>query len=717
MKKIDFMLTAFRDGFQSVYGARVYSKDYLPVVQACAEAGITHFESGGGALFQSPFFYTNENSFDVMDAFRKAAGPNANLQTLARGINVVGLDSQCSDAINLHAKLFKKHGVTTIRNFDALNDVNNLIYSGKCIHEAGLKHEITVTMMELPPGCEGAHTPEFYMEVLKNILDADIPYTSVCFKDASGTSRPTKVYQTIKAARKMLGPKARIVFHSHETAGTGTVSYMSAIEAGADQIDLSMAPCSGGTCQPDVITMWHALRGSEYSLDIDINKIIKLEETFKEAMSDYMLPPEATKVEPLIPFFPMPGGALTANTQMLRDNKLLDRYPEVIKAMGESVAKGGFGTSVTPVSQFYFQQAFNNVMFGPWKKIAEGYGKMVLGYFGKTPVAPDAEIIKIAEAQLNLAPTTESPLAINDRNAKKSLSTAAKMLEDAGLEKTDENIFIASACQDKGVLFLKGGAKTSVRKISEEAAAAAAKPAVAVAETVAKKPDAVTVTLSNKAYGVKFAGNTVTVNGVAYSFNVKDGIDSEAVAKTAILPKDYAAPGVNETHTVESPLPGLVLKVQKKAGDKVAVGETVVVIESMKMENPINSPYSGIIQDICIVQGDQIDSGAVLFKVGTIAHGSVNTVSRAADATAKAPSKAESATGVQTKIESPLPGLVLRIYKQPGENISAGESILVLESMKMETPINSAVSGVLESITVKQGDQIEAGQVLATVRE
>ena len=158
MKKIDFMLTAFRDGFQSVYGARVFSKDYLPVVQACAEAGIKHFESGGGAMFQSPYFYSNEDSFKVMDDFRAAAGPEANLQTLARGINVVGLDSQSSDVIKLHAQLFKKHGVTTIRNFDALNDVNNLIFSGKCIKEAGLRHEVTVTMMELPPGCEGAHT-------------------------------------------------------------------------------------------------------------------------------------------------------------------------------------------------------------------------------------------------------------------------------------------------------------------------------------------------------------------------------------------------------------------------------------------------------------------------------------------------------------------------------------------------------------------------------
>jgi pyruvate carboxylase subunit B len=706
MKKIDFMLTAFRDGFQSVYGARVFSKDYLPVVKACADAGITHFEAGGGALFQSPFFYCNENAFDVMDAFRVAAGPNANLQTLSRGINVVGLDSQSSDVIKLHADLFKKHGMTTIRNFDALNDVNNLIYSGKCIKDAGLKHEVTVTMMELPPGCDGAHTPEFYMEVLKKILDAGIPFDSVAFKDASGTSRPRKVYDTIKAARKLLGPDMKIVFHSHETAGTGTVSYMSAIEAGVSQVDLSMAPVSGGTCSPDVITMWHALRGTEYTLDIDITKIMALEETFKDAMSDYMLPPEATRVEPIIPFFPMPGGALTANTQMLRDNKLLDKYPEVIKAMGESVAKGGFGTSVTPVSQFYFQQAFNNVMFGPWKKIAEGYGKMVLGYFGKTPVTPDAEVMKIAEQQLGLAPTTESPLAINDRSPKKGLKVAKKMLEEASLPVTDENLFIAAACADKGILFLKGGAKSGVRKISDEV-----KPAAA------KKPDAVTVTLANKAYGVKFTGNNVTVNGVSYSFNVKDGIDDYAIGKTAVLPKDVEVPGVSETQAVESPLPGLVLKLQKKPGDKVAVGETVMVIESMKMENPINSPFSGIVQDICIMQGDQIEAGTVLFHVGTVTHGSVNTVSRATEATAKAPTKAASAFGAQTRIESPLPGLVLRLYKQPGDKISAGESILVLESMKMETPINSSVSGIVERISVKQGDQIESGQLLATICE
>src|SRR6056297_1973154 len=163
MKKIPFMCTAFRDGFQSVFGARVFTKDFLPAVEAARDAGITWFEAGGGARFQSLYFYCNEDAFDMMDAFRATAGPEANLQTLARGVNVVGLDSQPSDIVKLHADLFKKHGITTIRNFDALNDVNNLIYSGQSIHDAGLQHEVAVTLMALPPGIAGsAHTAEFY---------------------------------------------------------------------------------------------------------------------------------------------------------------------------------------------------------------------------------------------------------------------------------------------------------------------------------------------------------------------------------------------------------------------------------------------------------------------------------------------------------------------------------------------------------------------------
>lgn len=606
MKKVDFMLTAFRDGFQSAYGARVITKDFMPAVAAAREAGISHMEAGGGARFQSLFFYTNENAFDMMDEFRKTAGPDANLQTLSRGVNVVGLDSQSRDIIKLHAQMFKKHGMTTIRNFDALNDVNNLIDSGKAIVEAGLKHEVTVTMMSLPPGVDGAHTPDFYIGVLQNILDAGIPFDSVCFKDASGTSTPRTIFETIKRARKLLGKDVNIRVHSHETAGASIQQYISAIEAGANGVDLSMSPVSGGTCQPDIITLWHALRGTEYSLDIDIDKVREAEEVFKECMKDYIVPPEATEVNPNIPFFPLPGGALTANTQMLRDNNLMHKYPEIVKAMGETVAKGGFGTSVTPVSQFYFQQAFNNVMFGPWKKIAEGYGKMVLGYFGKTPVSPDPEVIKIAAEQLNLEPTTQLVADINDADKSKGRGPAEKMLEEAGLEKTEENIFIAASCKEKGILFLSGKSKVNgVRKIDREA-------------EKAKKSGEYTVSVNGKAYGVKVGKSDVKVNGVSYPLEVLNGIDEAAIAASTAAPAAaQAAPVAAGSGTpVLAPMPGLALRFNCKVGDVIAEGQMLMVMEAMKMENEIFAPCAGTIREICVNQGDQLNADDELIIIG-----------------------------------------------------------------------------------------------------
>lgn len=601
MKKINFMLTAFRDGFQSVIGARVFSNDFLPVVEEAAAAGVQHFEAGGGALFQAAYFYSNEDAFTVMDNFRKAAGASANLQTLARGINVVGLDSQPRDIIRLHAQLMKKHGITTIRNFDALNDAENLIYSGKCIAEAGLHHEVTVTMMELPPGCQG-HTVEFYESVLRRILNSDIPFHSIAFKDASGTSCPAKVYDTIKMARRLVGDKYPIAFHTHETAGCGVLCYKAALGGGADQIDLSIAPLSGGTCQPDVLTMWHALRGTEFSLDIDYRKIIRLEQSLKNALKDYFMPPEATKVDPIIPFCPMPGGALTANTQMLRDNGLMEKYHDIIEAMGETVSKGGFGTSVTPVSQFYFQQAFNNVMFGPWKKIAEGYGKMVLGYFGKTPGRPDPEVVRIASEQLHLEPTAKNPLDLNDANPAKGRKAAVAMLEANKLPITDENIFIAATCQEKGIAYLKGEGRIGVRKNVKN-------PETAPVSSGAGRSE-VTVCINGKDYCVKFDKGGAVVNGVPVSYTVKENaapVATPATAASAGKPEKF--------ENLNAALPGIVLRMLVNPGDRVRADQAVMILESMKMETEVQSPVDGVLASFQVREGDQVQSGALLAVV------------------------------------------------------------------------------------------------------
>ena len=596
------MNTSFRDGFQSVYGARVFTADFLPAVEAARDAGFTHFEAGGGARYQSLYLYCNEDAFDMMDAFRATTGPDANLQTLARGVNVVGLDSQPSDIIDLHAKMFKKHGMTTIRNFDAMNDVRNLSYSGQCIVDAGLRHEVVVALMELPPGTisEGAHTPEFYTSVLRSILDAGVPFSSVCYKDASGTSVPSKIYESIKQARRLLGDDVHLRLHTHETAGVSVMQYMAALDAGADGIDLSMAPCSGGTSQPDVVAMWHALRGTDYDLGLDIDKVLEATEVFRECMKAYLLPLEALIVDPWIPYSPMPGGALTANTQMMRDNNLLDRYPEVIKAMSEVVRRGGFGTSVTPVSQFYFQQAFNNVMLGPWRQIADGYGKMVLGYFGKPPVPPDPEIVAIAQEQFGLPPTTDDPRALNDADPAKGIGAATTRLTEAGLPVSDENIFISASLKEKGVTFLKGEATIGVRKNVPEHAAA----------TPAAATNRYTVQVNDRAYEVLLDGGTAVVNGQDYRFKIAEGTTSteSASAPTASAPVDGAT-------EVRAQLPGTVLRLAVAEGDTVKAGDPLLVLEALKMEIEVSSPVDGTVTHLAVETHTTVVAGDLLVAV------------------------------------------------------------------------------------------------------
>jgi len=595
-KFIDVMDTTFRDGFQSVYGARVLMNDFLPALEAAKEAGIEHFEFGGGARFQSLYFYLNEDAFAMMDKFRSIVGPKANLQTLSRGVNTVTLDTGSRELIDLHAKLFKKHGTTTIRNFDALNDVENLKYSGERIAHHGLKHEVVVTMMDLPSGCVGAHDVKFYEKILREILDANIPYHSVCFKDASGTSSPQKVYETIKMARKLLPEKTHIRLHTHETAGVSVACYLAALEAGVDGIDLAASPVSGGTSQPDILTMLHAVKGKNYDLGgLDVEKILKYESVLNDCLKEYFLPPEAVQVSPLIPFSPMPGGALTANTQMMRDNNILDKFPEVILAMREVVQKGGYGTSVTPVSQFYFQQAFNNVMFGKWKKIAEGYGKMVLGYFGKTPVTPDKEIIKLASEQLGLKPTTKHAVDIADKDESKSLAHVKEILKQNKIKVTEENVFIAAACKEKGIAFLKGEAKVNVRKVDPNAKA-------------------------NEDRQTQSGRYSVVVNGSRYNVEVSEGFNDSIQVKSitevegkSVKNAKSAVAGATENDIVAS-LPGAVHKILVSVGDHVKKGQAIVVLEAMKMEIEVKAPKDGIIGSIEVSKGQSVASNQVVAK-------------------------------------------------------------------------------------------------------
>jgi pyruvate carboxylase subunit B len=294
----------------------------------------------------------------------------------------------------------------------------------------------------------------------------------------------------------------------------------------------------------------------------------------------------------------MPGGALTANTQMMRDAGTLDLFPDVIHAMSDVVRKGGFGTSVTPVSQFYFQQAYNNVALGPWKRIAEGYGRMVLGYFGKTPVPPDEEIVALASEQLGLEPTTRNPRDINDEDSDKGVEAAKKLLDSNNLEITDESIFIASALKDKGIAFLQGDRPDAIRKIDP---ASAGTPGLASSQ-------AFSVEVNKRRYEVAFEAGKATVNGKSYDYVISDS----KAGSTSTAP---AAAGDGEL--VRAELTAQVLRVVAKEGDQVAAGDLLMVLEALKMEIEIKAPSAGSVFAMLVSPGQAVNTGDPLVEIAS----------------------------------------------------------------------------------------------------
>lgn len=601
-KKIRVMFTPFRDGLQSSFGGKVRLNDFLPAMKASVEAGIRHFEFGGGARFQAPYFYLGENPFETMKAMRDAVGPDIDLQILTRSVSGVTLTNQSIEGLNLQAKLMKKYGTTWDRNFDYMNDVNNLIKTGKPIIDAGMHHQVAIALMGLPFKSDKVHTAEFYLTIGKKLLDSGMIIDSICLKDASGTTDPKTIYDTAKGLKKLMPPEMPLWLHTHDTASTAVACYMAGIEAGVDGVDLSIRPMASGTVQPDVRSLAHALKGTGYSLDIDLSKIDMIENLLNEGLKEYDFNPTTTTADARVLGFPMPGGAIGPNVHMMVKAGILHKYSQVLEEFPVVVEAGGAWTSVTPGSQQYWLQAFNNVMYGRWEKIDEGYGKAVLGYFGKTPLPPDPEVVKKASEQLDKPVFTGDPLEA----APKNIEPAKKALEERNLPVTDENIFIVLASMvagkkmelNEGIRLLTGQSKIDIPLKKREEPKKEEKQKEVVTESVPAGP------IRTKC--------TVEENGKTRTFI----ITSEPILNRAVsIGKVPSAQTILESESIKStpifqPFEGIVqvIDILVHEGDAVKVGQTVAFVEAMKAKHHIKSHVDGIVTKVNVKIGDEINS-------------------------------------------------------------------------------------------------------------
>ncbi len=614
-KKIRVMFTPFRDGLQSSFGGKVRLNDILPAMKRSAELGVRHFEFGGGARYQAPYFYLGEDPFDDMQAMRDAVGPDVDLQILTRSVSGVTLTTQSIEGLRLQARLMKQYGTTWDRNFDYMNDVENLIKTGQPIVDAGMHHQVCIALMGLPFHSDKVHTAEFYFNIGKRLLDSGMHIDSICLKDASGTTDPKTIYDAATALKKIMPPEMPLWMHTHDTASMAVACYMAGIEAGVDGIDLSVRPMASGTVQPDVRSMAHALKGTGYSLDINVDKMREIEDMLTELMQNYDFNPTTTTADARVLGFPMPGGAIGPNVYMMVKAGVLDKYGDVLAEFPVVVEAGGAWTSVTPGSQQYWLQAFNNVLYGRWKKIDAGYGKAILGYFGKTPLPPDPEVIKIASEQLKLEPFTGDPLEA----APKNVEPARNALKELGLDASDKNTFLVMAAMvpgkkmelNEGIRLLTGKAKIDIplKKKAEELKAGT--PAPAAAPSISP---AITGPVTSRCVVEENGGRrTFTVTVEPINFTGAAANPSGAAVATALAEQPPSANGMPVYSTFAGQVEVVDIKV--KVGDTVTKGQVVAQVEAMKAQHDIKTPIPGKVTSIHVAIGDEVDSTKPILTV------------------------------------------------------------------------------------------------------
>jgi len=595
-KKIRVMFTPFRDGLQSSFGGKARLEDIMPALEASAKAEIRHIEFGGGARFQAPMFYLGENPFETMEKMQAAVGPDTDLQILTRSVSGVTLTTQSIEALQLQGKLMRGAGTTWDRNFDYMNDVRNMINTGRPIVDAGMHHQACVALMGLPFESDKVHTAEFYIDIGRQLLEGDVQIDSICLKDASGTTDPKTVYDTAVGLKKIMPAGMPLWMHTHDTASMAVACYMAGIAGGVDGVDCSVRPMASGTVQPDVRSVAHSLKGTGYSLDINVDAMQEIESLLTEGMKDYNFNPATTTADARVVGFPMPGGAIGPNVHMMVKAGIIHKYGDVLAEFPVVVKAGGAWTSVTPGSQQYWLQAFNNVMFGRWNKIESGYGRSVLGYFGKTPLSPDPEVVKIASDQLELPVFEGDPLEAAANN----IEPARKALEERNLPVNDRNLFLVLSTMvpgkkmelNEGIKLLTGKGKIDIPlKKKEEPKAAVTTPAAGAAPI----PTGPITSTCKVEEGGKVRTFVVTVEPAS----------SEGAQSAPAAPKAAQQTGTSVYSVFSGEVE--VIDILVKVGDQVTEGMVVASIEAMKAQHDIKAPCAGTVSSVNARIGDEID--------------------------------------------------------------------------------------------------------------
>lgn len=577
--------TALRDAHQSLIATRMRTRDILDIVEQLDDVGYWSLEMWGGATFDTSIRYLNEDPWQRLRDI-KAHMKKTPAQMLLRGQNLVGYRHYSDDVVEKFVTKAYENGIDIFRIFDALNDFRNIETSVRTAKKVGAHVQGTVSYTISP-----VHTPETFIKMAKQLEEMDCD--SICIKDMAGLLSPAAASEIVSGMKKEVS--IPICVHSHCTSGMAPVMYYAAVEAGADIIDTAISPFGWGSSQPPTEAMVASFMGTKYDTGISLEKFNEITPFFRNLKEKYnsICDPISETIDANVILYQIPGGMLSNLVSQLKEQNALDKYMDVLVEMPRVREELGYPPLVTPTSQIVGTQAVLNVIMGErYKVIPKEVKDYARGYYGKTPVPMSPEMISLIIGD-------EQPITVRPGDLiPPEYEKMKKEAEEMGIAKSEEDVLTYILYPAIAPKFLKGEAE------EEELVCGCSVPA-SNGSSSAGIPTEYRVEVDGSVFDVK-------VEPTGYSIvAADDGNKGNGAAPAADEKKSKAdTPGA-----VVSSMQGMILSLKTKVGEQVNEGDTICVIEAMKMENAVSAPKSGVVKEIIVAEGDTVSGGDALMII------------------------------------------------------------------------------------------------------
>ncbi|MFQ5454596.1 MAG: sodium-extruding oxaloacetate decarboxylase subunit alpha [Nitrospirota bacterium] len=608
-KKIKITDTTLRDAHQSLIATRLRTDDMLGIAEKIDKVGYFSVEMWGGATFDTSIRYLREDPWERIRLLKEIM-PKTPFQMLLRGQNLVGYRHYADDLVEKFVEKAITNGIDIIRIFDALNDVRNLRTAIKTAVKNNGRVEGTICYTISP-----VHNADIFTDMAKRL--EDMGSDTICIKDMAGLLSPYAAYDLITKIKRSVS--IPIHLHCHDTSGMSVSVYLKAIEAGIDIIDTAVSSMAGGTSQPPVEVILNILKGSKNDPEFDIILIAEIAKYFKETRKKYKkFESNYTGVDPDVLIYQIPGGMTSNLASQLKEQDALYRIDEVLQEVPLVRKDLGYPPLVTPSSQIVGTQATLNILTGERYKVITSETKNYLkGLYGKppSPINEEVKINAIGDEEI-----------IECRPADKIAPEWEKLTRELGDKaKKEEDILTYALFPKVALEFFDLREKGDIRKegfsdINNSQKETDAAPFLA--------PSEFNIKVHGETYKVKIGGmGHPGEGGRPFFLYVDDQLEEVMVESLVeVVPSEVGKidtkiggrsirPKVSHEGDVVTAMPGSVVSIKVSIGDRVKAGETVLIIEAMKMENEIHTPVSGEIKDIYVKEGDKVNPDEVLVRV------------------------------------------------------------------------------------------------------